>query len=145
MEFYAALTEWLSNNLEQFNDSSKINLFVKGAFGLQKEFFKDHFKELIKTFYTKKNYTIKTSFSQQELAMIYIPDMIAHYAKTNENTPPIKEEKQKVEQLIQKPKKRVKKKPLITEISAERFLLETVFNIPPTLLVTIFSNTPTKQ
>ncbi len=139
VEFYSAIVNWLSNNLKTFN--SNLNFGTIGIFEIQNEIYKTHFIELINCFYRENEYPLKQYYDLSEIIKIYIPDLISRIDQYNLEVPieatikvPKQDEKAeedtiKSEKSSNKPKKRIKKEPLISEKEAENFLLTNVFNI----------------
>lgn len=153
VEFYKALSKWFSHHLKKYPLDKKINIQIIGSFGLQQEFYEQHFKQLLNTFYKKNNYQIRKGYTQKELILEYIPELIQHYvlaaAKNSPKT--VRKQSKQTEESSQKEKssqktvqkqstklKRTKKQPPISETEAELFLLENVFNVPQELLNTVF-------
>ncbi|UMB60854.1 hypothetical protein MHL31_01280 [Lutibacter sp. A80] len=139
VEFYCAIVNWLSINLKTFN--SNLDFGTIGMFEIQNEIYKTHFIELINCFYTEKQFSFKKYYDLSEIIKIYIPDLISRIDQYNLEVPieatikvPKQDEKAekdtiKTEKSQDKPKKRIKKEPLISEKEAEDFLLTNVFNI----------------
>ena len=145
VEFYAALINWLSENLSIYN-KEKLDPTIIGLFEIQNEAYKKHLIELIDTFYSTSEIQLKEAYHLPELLKAYLPELISRFGKYSKtvNSSIIKinpddfKDIEKTNQpltntiveKIQKPiKKKIKKEPLITDEEAEDFLLRTVFNM----------------
>ena len=149
VEFYCVIVHWLNINLS-FYHKNEIDSITIGCFELQNEFYKSHFVELVNLFYPSQPIQLKKEYDLSELLKVYFPDLIARYGQgkglmfqttidipqqefTELQRDNLKEEKIAIEKNIDiinsKPKKKIKKEPLITEKEVEDFLLSTVFNI----------------
>lgn len=150
VEFYCALVSWLSENLNLYHKNEIDNTTI-GCFELQKEFYISHFIELINYFYPSQPIQLKEFYNLSELLKVYFPDLIARYDKEanelmikssieipqqdfvegqkNNLTEGKISNEENINIINSKPKKKIKKEPLITEKEIEDFLLSTVFNI----------------
>lgn len=140
-EFYCAVINWLSINFKNFNNGT-IDFGTIGVFEIQNEIYKTHFIELINCFYPEGEYPLKQDYNLSEILKIYLPDLFSRLGNydqelTIQSTINIPKQNTKVEEKEKvldgktesKPKKKLKKEPLITEKEAEDFLLTNVFNI----------------
>ena len=137
VEFYSAIVNWLSINLNVYHEN-EIDVFTIGSFGLQNEFYKSHFIELIDLFYPSEPIELKEFYDLSELLKVYFPDLMARYDKASnellvKSDVDISQHEFKEDQdnntKEKKTTKKGKKEPLVSDKEAKDFLLATVFNI----------------
>lgn len=157
VEFYLAIANWLRLNTANYKSIHKqIDLSNKGYFDLQYEVYELHFTELINSFYKGKELNLKESFTKEELLKNYFQDLITRLQLVEEELIIDQSIKKNQNELLeansvnqklrviaqtattvnkqQNPTKK-KKRPMVTEQEAYDFLLTSVFNVDPEIIL----------
>lgn len=130
------MIKWMYNNpIKTIQKDSNLS----GIFYIQFTNYKNHFETLVKTFYDSKEAIPKGNFNAHYIIDTYFPDVANNFKKKNNiNTRSLNLEKwlkslkttsskkQPNAQLVMGNKD---KKPLITEVEAEKILLQRFFNV----------------
>ncbi|ALJ04510.1 hypothetical protein APS56_04860 [Pseudalgibacter alginicilyticus] len=120
------ITNWMDSNIAK---TLRTDGTVTGIFYMQSITYKKHFEILVKNFYPTKDIIPKGNFNALQLIETYFPDIASQYNKHTEHTAPTPTTSCGVQEEMQPPLNKTKKQPLITEIDAEKILLEQVFNV----------------
>lgn len=138
VEFYVFVSNWLIQNVDAFKTGEEF-LEISASLRFQSDYLNKHLEELLEHFFDGKELFVKLEFSKQELMEYYIPDVVSRFARQNkvlnENVrsgSDIQKSEALEHSTAQKtgvPTKKTKRKLIITEEQADRFILETVFHI----------------
>jgi hypothetical protein len=102
---------------------------LTGLFLLQFMDYKRHFESMVRYFYPNKDIMPKGNFKALEFIETYFPDIASQYNKHMEHTTFTPTTTEGVVEKKQPALKKTKKAPLVTEMEAEKILLEQVFNL----------------
>ncbi|PKQ44524.1 hypothetical protein [Confluentibacter flavum] len=122
------ITHWMDNNITQI---LQVDDTSAGIFYLQYTSYKKHFEILVKNLYPTKDIIPKGNFNALELIDTYFPDITSQY-NISTDYPTLTHstlERGRGQEEKLPPLKKTKKSPLITDIEAEKILLEKVFNL----------------
>lgn len=134
VEFLTSFTTFMVDNLSAYTKEEN-DLFSHSIFSNQQNQLLTHLGELIDSFAEKINFPITDKqYSIEELLMKYVPNFVVRYTKFVKTYGPDKEvyfDTKEKRKSIKRNKKQTGKntREIITEEEAERFLLETVFNV----------------
>jgi len=156
VEFYLAITNWLRLNTATYKRIHKqIDLSIKGHFEMQYRVYELHFTELINRFYKGKELNLKESFTLEEqmncfqdlmMRLQLFEEELVIDRSTQKNQNELLEDislNQKSEVITQtattvnkqQNSTKKKKRPMVTEQEAYDFLLTSVFNVDPTIIL----------
>lgn len=132
------IANWLNNNLQLI---IQLDQTAIGLFKIQQTYYKKHLAALIKHFYPDKKEIPQGNFNVLKAIEKYFPNIIEQYKDKEKIIPPSPQVPIQNDQLpdfdkengitdLNKHLPKVEiKQPLITEMEAERLLLEAVFNL----------------